>query len=186
MFINSKKLKYPNFVAKCYPAILKEFNDFGSRKFHPWAVTKDAPEVIHNGKWMVRVLYGDGRLLFNSGSDYPETASMLKKIEPAHLHGAGFSWLKSGAHIYPHTGYVSDNRIIRAHLGLSIPKLTRDGVIVTKKDCWLRVGGETKTWKEGELLIFDDTVEHEAQNNTNKDRIVMILDFYKDAFSSLV
>ena len=186
MFINTKKLKYADLITKIFPTALKEFNEFGSRKFHPWAVTKDAPEVIHNGKWMVRVLYADGRFLFNSPSDYPKTTSLLSKIDQSHLHGVGFSWLRAGAHIYPHTGYIADNRIIRSHLALSVPRPTQDGVIIPEKDCWLRVGGETKTWREGEILIFDDTIEHEAQNNTDKDRVVMIFDFYEDAFTSSV
>lgn len=52
------------------------------------------------------------------------------------------------------------------HLGLIVPS-----------DCCLRVGDAVKSWKEGKCLIFDDTVEHEAWNNSKEDRIILLLDF---------
>ena len=45
--------------------------------------------------------------------------------------------------------------------------------------CFIRVGGQIKFWKEGELLIFDDTYEHEACNLSDcHDRAVLIFDVW--------
>lgn len=79
---------------------------------------------------------------------------------------AGFSSLVAGTHIKPHIGY--SKAVLRCHLGLIVP----DG-------CVLRVGTQTRNWQSGKCLIFDDTVEHEAWNNSDKTRIALLIDFKK-------
>jgi|TARA_Y100000310_G_scaffold47762_1_gene44345 beta-hydroxylase len=179
MFINIKKFKHASILTNNYSTILKEFKKFGEKKFHPWPCSKDAPEVIHDGKWLIRPLYGYGRFFKPAVRDYPQTTSLLKGLD--HLNGAAFSFLPPKTHIYPHTGY-NETKVIRVHLALTVPNRVRDGVISTKEDCWITVSGETKCWEEGKLLILDDTFEHEVQNNTEETRAVLILDFYEKAF----
>jgi hypothetical protein len=41
------------------------------------------------------------------------------------------------------------------------------------------VNGEEKKWVEGQLVSFDDSLIHEAWNNTSEDRIVMMIDIAK-------
>ena len=43
----------------------------------------------------------------------------------------------------------------------------------------LRVGNEARGWTEGQLLIFDDTIEHEAWNDADEDRVVLIFDVWR-------
>ena len=179
MFINSKNFKHADILVKNYHVILEEFKKFGNNKFHPWPCGGKSPKVIHDGKWLVRPLYGHGKFFKPAVRDYPQTTSLLKGLD--HLDGAASSFLPPKTHIYPHTGY-NESKVIRVHLGLTVPNRVRDGVISTKEDCWITVSGETKCWEEGELLIFDDLLEHEAQNNTEELRVVMILDFYEKAF----
>jgi aspartyl/asparaginyl beta-hydroxylase (cupin superfamily) len=40
------------------------------------------------------------------------------------------------------------------------------------------VGGETRQWEEGKAFAFDDTIEHEAWNNSAATRIVLIFDVW--------
>jgi aspartyl/asparaginyl beta-hydroxylase (cupin superfamily) len=42
----------------------------------------------------------------------------------------------------------------------------------------LRVGGETHVWKPGELVLFDDTILHEAWNYSDRLRVVLIFDVW--------
>jgi aspartyl/asparaginyl beta-hydroxylase (cupin superfamily) len=77
-----------------------------------------------------------------------------------------FSRLAPGARIPPHNG-VMNARLI-CHLPLIVPPR-----------CGFRVGGETRQWREGELLVFDDTVEHEAWNDSTEDRIILIFDVWR-------
>ena len=39
------------------------------------------------------------------------------------------------------------------------------------------VGGVTCTWRQGELLFFDDTYPHEVWNDSKEDRAVLLFDF---------
>ena len=50
--------------------------------------------------------------------------------------------------------------------------------LIVPADCGFRVGGETRAWVEGEAFAFDDTIEHEAWNESNQPRVVLILDVW--------
>lgn len=84
---------------------------------------------------------------------------------------AGFSRLAPHAHVKPHVGWAAS--VYRLHLGLVVPE-----------GCRLRVGSETRPWREGRCLIFDDTVEHEAWNDSDRPRAVLLLDFLRPGVAS--
>jgi aspartyl/asparaginyl beta-hydroxylase (cupin superfamily) len=44
--------------------------------------------------------------------------------------------------------------------------------------CIYRVGAERREWREGEAWVFDDTFEHEALNDSDEPRIVLIFDVW--------
>lgn len=81
-----------------------------------------------------------------------------------------FSMLKAGAHIAPHTG-MFNTRLI-CHLPLILPP-----------NCRFRCGNEVREWQEGKLMIFDDTIEHEAWNESDSDRVVLIFDIWRPELS---
>jgi aspartyl/asparaginyl beta-hydroxylase (cupin superfamily) len=64
------------------------------------------------------------------------------------------------------------NTRLICHLPLMVPEA-----------CALRVGNETREWKEGELLIFDDTIEHEAWNRSTRPRYVLLFDIWRPELS---
>jgi aspartyl/asparaginyl beta-hydroxylase (cupin superfamily) len=55
--------------------------------------------------------------------------------------------------------------------------------LIVPEGCTFRVGGETRPWIEGQALVFDDTIEHEAINPTAEDRAVLILDCWNPYLS---
>jgi aspartyl/asparaginyl beta-hydroxylase (cupin superfamily) len=77
-----------------------------------------------------------------------------------------FSLLKAGARIAPHTG-MTNTRLI-CHVPLIVPP-----------GCGFRVGNEVREWEVGKLLIFDDSIEHEAWNDSDSDRVVLIFDIWR-------
>jgi aspartyl/asparaginyl beta-hydroxylase (cupin superfamily) len=91
----------------------------------------------------------------------PKTFEILSQIPE--LISADFSYLPAKTKIKPHKGFTK--MVLRAHLGLIIPK-----------DCGIKVGEETHTWTPGKMLIFDDSFEHEAWNDSDEDRFVLMLD----------
>ena len=101
----------------------------------------------------------------------PRTWDLLLRQAPVpRVPGWGpsavFSLLKAGAHIGAHTG-MYNTRLI-CHLPLIVPP-----------GCRFRVGDEVREWEVGKLLIFDDTIEHEAWNDGPEDRVVLIFDVWR-------
>ena len=46
-----------------------------------------------------------------------------------------------------------------------------------EKSCGIEVNEETYHWKEGKAVVFDDTFEHEAWNDSDQERVVLFIDF---------
>lgn len=93
----------------------------------------------------------------------PCTAAALDRVPG--LSSAGLYFLGPRSRILPHRGVFSD--IMRAHLGLVVPP-----------GCFLRIGDEVRSWEEGRWLVFDDTPEHEAWNESDRWRCVLCMDFF--------
>lgn len=81
-----------------------------------------------------------------------------------------FSLLKPHTRIPPHTG-VTNSRLV-THLPLIVPE-----------KCGFRVGNTTREWVPGIAWVFDDTIEHEAWNLSDKLRVVLIFDVWHPALS---
>lgn len=126
--------------------------------------------------WFERELYGDGwkvfglfdfphgRALPENIARCPRTAALVERHVRRH-GAAGFSVLRAGTRIQPHRGFPGP--FLRCHLPLKVPA----------GDCGLRVAGETRAWHEGQALVFDDRLEHEAWNASAAERVVLLFDF---------
>ncbi|XP_043545243.1 aspartyl/asparaginyl beta-hydroxylase isoform X6 [Chiloscyllium plagiosum] len=77
-----------------------------------------------------------------------------------------YSVMHPGTHVWPHTGPT--NCRLRMHLGLVIPK----------QGCAIRCANETREWKEGKVIIFDDSFEHEVWQDANSYRLIFIVDVW--------
>lgn len=104
----------------------------------------------------------------------PETARLLDSLPGAKIPGrapsAFFSMLKPHTRIPPHTGVTNTRAII--HLPLIVPE-----------NCGFRVGGDVRPWIVGKPLAFDDTIEHEAWNDSDELRSVLIFDVWNPHLS---
>lgn len=124
----------------------------------------DYPEPdLYNQGWQVLPLVFFGTEFKENQERCPQTWALVSQIPG--LVNASFSILKDGTEIYPHTGFT--NKVLRSHLTL---KSEASG-------CSITVGGEERAWKEGEIIIFDDTKWHSAYNKSGVDRVVLIADF---------
>jgi aspartate beta-hydroxylase len=124
--------------------------------------------------WSAFYLIKYGERIADACARCPVTAAMLESIPGARIARraptAFFSILKPHTHIPPHTGVTNTRAII--HLPLIVPS-----------GCGFRVGGETREWKVGEAFAFDDTIEHEAWNNSDELRAVLIFDVWNPHLS---
>ncbi len=93
-------------------------------------------------------------------------------VIPGRAPVAFFSALKPGTHIPPHNG--ATNTRLTVHLPLIIPP-----------DCALRVGEQTHVWEPGKLVLFDDTIRHEAWNNSSQLRVVLIFSVWNPLLTEI-
>jgi aspartate beta-hydroxylase len=126
-------------------------------------------ELNHSLRWSTLHLWRNGRPVEDNLARCPETARGLAALPLADIGGlcpnAMFSALAPKSHIPPHNGET--NARVIAHLPLIVPER-----------CSYRVGFDWREWHVGETLIFDDTIEHEARNDSDELRVVLIFDLW--------
>ena len=126
-------------------------------------------ELNHSPKWSAFFFHENGARNEENCRRCPKTAAALAKVPmaltPGYSPNAFFSTLAPGGHIPPHTG--STNVRLIGHLPLINPG-----------QCSFRVGNETRDWTRGKVWVFDDTIEHEAWNRSDKLRVILIFDVW--------
>lgn len=131
-------------------------------------------ELNHSRRWSSYFLWRDGVRQDAACARCPRTASLLTSLPMAEQPGfaptAMFSALEPHTHIPPHTG--SSNVRLLVHLPLLLPGPAR-----------FRVGNVTRNWRMGEAWVFDDTIEHEAWNDADALRIILIFDIWNPYLS---
>ena len=166
-------------VEAAAPAIRQELLDYlsaGEDGFSPYFVNdpsrprRDFHGLLDNPSWSTLYIWERAGPVLRLTERFPRTMQALEQLDLARITQRApsilFSRLAAGARIPPHHG-VMNARLI-CHLPLIVPA-----------GCGFRVGGETREWREGELLVFDDTIEHEAWNNGTSDRIILIFDVWR-------
>lgn len=127
-----------------------------------------------DASWSAYHLLKGGEPVAGHAERFPETLAALGLAPLPRVAGrapmALFSLLKPGAHIRPHHGLFNFRLI--CHLPLIVPP-----------GCRFRVGNEVREWEEGRLLLFDDSVEHEAWNDGAEDRFILIFDIWRPELS---
>jgi len=118
-------------------------------------------ELNNSRRWGVFFLWRGGDAVAENIARCPKTAAALEGWPKCELQGSApsavFSILDARTRIPPHTG-VNNARLI-VHLPLIVPP-----------HCGFRVGAETREWQPGKAFVFDDTIEHEAWNDSNDPR----------------
>lgn len=124
--------------------------------------------------WSAFHLWRHGEPIAEACARCPNTTELLASIPraemPRRAPTAFFSILRPKSRIPAHTGVSNVRTII--HLPLIVPP-----------GCGFRVGGETRQWEEGRAFAFDDTIEHEAWNDSDQLRAVLIFDVWNPHLS---
>jgi aspartyl/asparaginyl beta-hydroxylase (cupin superfamily) len=147
-----------------------DFRDFVPYVAYPDNVPLDQwAELNHSQRWGALHLYLYGERVEQNCSRCPQTMAALAHLPQPHIlcrsPAAMFSALQPKTRIPPHTG-VANTRLV-VHLPLIVPE-----------GCGFRVGNETRPWREGEAWVFDDTIEHEAWNESALPRVIFICDIW--------
>ncbi|MGZ4175037.1 MAG: aspartyl/asparaginyl beta-hydroxylase domain-containing protein [Solirubrobacteraceae bacterium] len=151
-----------------FSSIRAEILALDGARFQP-----ESERIGRTGDWDVVFLYERGRRHDDVCAACPVTADGVDAHRTVRT-AAGLiyvSRLRAGTHISAHRGPT--NLRLRCHLGITVPR----------GDCAIRVGERTERWQEGRCLVFDDSFDHEAWNDTDEDRIVLIVDLWHPALS---
>ena len=159
-------------------ALLAEDKDFES--FLGLRPGQAAPEYVGgsnpNAAWDAYFFYRHGERFDEHHARCPKTSAALEAIDLCRVqHQAPevcFSVIRPHSTIMPHHG-VTNTRLVM-HLPLIIPG-----------DCALDIiDGEPHRWREGELMMFDDTFQHGAWNRTDQARLIVLMDCWNPHLSA--
>jgi aspartyl/asparaginyl beta-hydroxylase (cupin superfamily) len=128
--------------------------------------------VSRENSWKTIPLRTWGIQQFKNQKHFPVTYSIIKKYPQ--ILSSSFNLLEANSSIHPHCG--DTNTIYRCHLGLEIP----GGL----PDCAFKVKEEIRPWEKGKWLMFIDAYQHEAYNNTGRNRYIFVVDVIREEFRS--
>ena len=136
---------------------------------HQWAA------LNHSPNWTAFHLVERGRPVAANAARCPQTMALWAQApapdQPGRTPAAMFSLLRPRTHIPAHTG--SSNVRLVVHLPLIVPP-----------GCRFRVGNSVREWQVGRAWAFDDTIEHEAWNDSDQLRVVLLFDVWHPALST--
>jgi len=124
----------------------------------------EGKELGVQGTWRAVVLFSNGRWVEEVASHFPITKAMFTDLHPK--ANVGFSALEPHSHIEPHVG--PNRGALRFQLPLIVP-----GEL---GDCRIRVGDEMVRWEEGHAVVFDLSTNHEAWNDTDELRVLLMVE----------
>lgn len=158
-----------------YALLGSKKEDFAPYMHYP----ADAPleqwaELNNSPRWSALYLWKDGKRVEENCAVCPRTVAALAAVPMAAVPGAEplamFSALEPRTRIPAHTGVTNARAVV--HLPLILPG-----------QCRFRVGNETREWKDGEAWAFDDTIEHEAWNDSDRLRVILIFNVWNPYLS---
>ena len=126
-------------------------------------------ELNRSRRWSAYFLCNEGVAQPEHQARCPRTLAALRDAPQCdiaqHSPNVFFSILEPHTRIPPHTGVT--NARLTVHLPLIVPP-----------GCGFRVGSETREWRAGRAWVFDDTLEHEAWNDSDTPRAILIFDIW--------
>jgi aspartate beta-hydroxylase len=130
--------------------------------------------MLNNPDWSAFYLWKNGEVVSENASRCPRTLDALADVPAPRVKNRSpsvlFSLLRPGAHIPPHNGLVNTRLI--CHLPLVVPP-----------NCAFRVGNDIRVPVEGKAWVFDDTVEHEAWNRSDRARVILLFETWRPELS---
>lgn len=126
--------------------------------------------LLNDARWSAFHLLRNGAPVSQNADRCPKTMAALAEVPLAKVAGrapmALFSLLRPHTHIPPHWGMLNTRLI--CHLPLIVPD-----------KCRLRVGNHTRPVEAGRMMIFDDSINHEAWNDSDAVRVVLLFEIWR-------
>jgi aspartate beta-hydroxylase len=144
------------------PQIIAEY-----RALDPAQFTREKEPIARDGAWDVFILYERGRKHDDRTRRTPTVAAIVEQHRTVRsLAGlVYFSRLAPHTHVAPHRGPT--NMRVRIHLGIDVPA-----------NCGIRVNDVPAKWLNGACIAFDDSLPHAVWNESDRERIVLVVDVW--------
>ncbi|HQR47962.1 MAG TPA: aspartyl/asparaginyl beta-hydroxylase domain-containing protein [Steroidobacteraceae bacterium] len=144
-----------------------EFDPYIQRP--PGAPLDQWKDLNHSPRWATYLLWQHGQRIDAHCERCPRTAEVVESLPLARTPNFSpnvlFSALEAHTTIPPHNGDTNVRLIV--HLPLILPP-----------GCTFRVGNDTREWQYGKAWVFDDSVDHEARNDSDQLRVQLMLDVW--------
>jgi beta-hydroxylase len=99
----------------------------------------------------------------------PHTVALLSSIP--NIKAAMFTSLPPGSCLVKHRDPYAGS--LRYHLGLITPN---------SPGCFIEVDGQRYHWRDGEVVMFDETYIHHAENTTDQPRVILFCDVERPVY----
>jgi len=151
-------------IHKLRNKIINEINNIDN-----WTDWPEKELYANTGTWKIYPLYAFDVWVTGNCKELPTLTKFIKSNPNIKL--AILSKLSPGMKLTPHRGWGKhSNNVLRAHYGLQVPE----------NKCYIGVSDDKREEKQyhknDEWLVFDDSKTHMAENTSDQDRIVLILD----------
>jgi aspartyl/asparaginyl beta-hydroxylase (cupin superfamily)/thioredoxin-like negative regulator of GroEL len=132
-------------------------------------------ELNRSPRWSALHFWRDGKRMDDVCARCPATAAAVKAVPKAEIPNFSpnvlYSLLAPHTQIPPHTSSTNIRLIV--HLPLIVPG-----------SCRFRVGNDPREWEEGRAWVFDDTIDHEAWNDSDHLRVILMIDVWNPFLSA--
>ena len=175
--LEETKLAVPlEYVKKNWKIIWKEAVDIFNQNLY----TKYEESQIIKGSFHVYMLYKLGKRIESNCLNAPFTCKLVKNIPniSKNRHGdVKFTLMEADTHIASHSAPTICR--LRIHIGLDVPLQPKEED-KSEYPSRIRVTNQYNTWKNGEMMIFDDSFDHEVWHNDakNRTRLILIMDIW--------
>jgi aspartyl/asparaginyl beta-hydroxylase (cupin superfamily) len=181
-FWDPQEFDWAKTLESCYSEIREEFD----------TVTGNMQKLQREGNniWASALTedassYGEGwktLVLMDRGRWDPVNANLFPKTAQA-IYGSGlpatevfFACMEGPSSIKKHSDFT--NFVLTSHLALDIP-------YSGENKCRLTVGNETHEWIDGKSYVFDTSILHDAENESDKNRFILMMRFWHPDLTSV-
>lgn len=171
-FFDETELPWVDTLKEIYPTLKAEFLPLMNEENSDFAPYFEDRLQFPPKNWKTLHFYIWGKKAHGHLKQVPVMQELAKRIPG--LITASLNVLEPHSRILPHFG--DTNAVYRIHLGISVP--------AGLPECGFAVKKELRPWREGEVLVFLDANTHEAFNETDARRYILLLDIVRPEFES--
>lgn len=178
-FLDPDQLELCKQLSENYDVITKEYEALLEERFSPRGKDRfqSVTSMNYESGWKTMVLFYNGHRIKDFPYKLCPVTTRIMESVPLAGRIAGFNRQQPQSGIPLHSD--GNNMWLTCQMGIKVPPSITNGQGESVPSAHIRVGPETRHWKEGECLLYDTTYEHETFNaHPTEERVVLHVDFF--------